>query len=329
MTSRLLRAAEGLVTFGHMRDKRAPLLGRSATLDAAASSHLRLNSVQILRAIAANMVVLNHIWEIEHKFHPGHQVLPSLLERFGTWGVQMFFVISGFVIILAARRETAGVFILSRVTRIYPAYWFYTTVLLAGYLVAPQILADRSDVSLLGSYMLWPTGAFPLLVVGWTLIHEMYFYLVITAMLIVRAPPVAVLTVWAAIIAAAQSWPAPDSPVAAVLLHPFTLLFILGAGLGLVAGPVLTGRKREAGPMETALVVLGNASYSTYLAHVMVISLIWRVAAAMPVQVPQLLLVAISLGAANVAGLIGYAVLERPVLTVARRWTRRPAVASA
>jgi exopolysaccharide production protein ExoZ len=289
---------------------------------------LRFNGVQILRAIAANLVVLNHIWEIEHKFHPDHQMLPSLFERFGTLGVQMFFVISGFVIILAAQRETARVFILSRITRIYPIYWFYTSVLLIGYLAAPQILADRSGVSLVGSYLLWPTGDYPLLVVGWTLIHEMYFYLVITAMLLVRAPPAAVLAIWAVVIAAAQWWSTPESPVMALALHPFTLLFILGAAGGLAARLVTTSRVRVPGPIENLLVLLGNASYSTYLAHVMVISAIWRVAAALPVQLPQLLLVAISIAAANIAGVISYVVLERPTLMMVRRWTQRPAMAA-
>ncbi|MET0221963.1 MAG: acyltransferase family protein [Tardiphaga sp.] len=289
---------------------------------------MRLNSVQILRAIAANLVVLNHIWEIEHKFHPDHQILPALFERFGIWGVQMFFVISGFVIILAAQRETARVFILSRVTRIYPIYWFYTSVLLVGYLAAPQILADRSGTSLIASYLLWPTGNYPLLVVGWTLIHEMYFYLVIAAMLVVRAPPAVVLAVWAVIIAAAQLWAAPASPVMAVVPHPLTLLFILGAAGGLAARPVTSNRVRVPGPIENLLVLLGNASYSTYLAHVMVISAIWRVGAALPVQLPQLALVAISFVAANLAGVISYFVLERPTLTLVRRWARPAAVAA-
>jgi hypothetical protein len=80
-------------------------------------------------------------------------------------------------------------------------YWVYTTILVAIYFAVPSSMSDRSGVSLIGSYLLWPTNGGTFLAVGWTLIHEMYFYLVVTAMLAIRAPAAWMLLAWGVVIA--------------------------------------------------------------------------------------------------------------------------------
>ncbi|MBK6646399.1 MAG: acyltransferase [Anaerolineales bacterium] len=71
-------------------------------------------------------------------------------------------------------------FLYHRVSRIYPLYWVYTTLALLV-IPRPAFMGNNSQgnqVDIAASYLLLPTGLLPLVQVGWTLIHEMYFYLV-------------------------------------------------------------------------------------------------------------------------------------------------------
>lgn len=279
----------------------------------------KIRTIQALRALAANMVVLTHIWGIEQSDHPNAGVLPACFEQAGMYGVYLFFVISGFVIIRAAAKEDWRQFILARITRIYPPYWFYTAVLLIGYVAFTQRLAERADVSLIASFALWPTAGKPLLIVGWTLIHEMYFYLVVAAMLAAGIKPLRAMALWAGVIIAAQALPHDASPVIAVLFSPLTLLFIAGACLGLVAGSHTASHSPKLSLVERAAAALGDASYSIYLSHFLVVSALWKLAPILPWQAPQWALVTVSLIAVNAWGLLSYRLIEQPAMMVARR----------
>jgi peptidoglycan/LPS O-acetylase OafA/YrhL len=103
-----------------------------------------------------------------------------------------------------------------------------------------------------------------------------------------------------------------------VLADPITLFFIFGAVLGLYVQAARMQRKRVPSRLEKLLVLLGDASYSTYLVHVLVISAIWRAAQLLPWQTSTIVLIAVAFVASNVAGVVSYHVLERPIL----RWAR-------
>ncbi|KHK93229.1 hypothetical protein LK12_02595 [Novosphingobium malaysiense] len=102
----------------------------------------------------------------------------------GWVGVQIFFVISGFVILMSAQNKSATEFLIGRVTRIVPALWFFTVlsalVLLAGGALTLSELTPR----FLRSMALFPVGPW---VDGavWTLVVEALFYAAIFA--IIRA----------------------------------------------------------------------------------------------------------------------------------------------
>ena len=125
----------------------------------------RLNSIQCLRFAAAGLVVLTHTAS-------GHFV-------YGAFGVDIFFVISGFIITHVMRQREPGPFLLDRVTRIYPLYWLF--------LIPMAVVGWDGDIMrLLGSVTLWPVfGAFrrSYLAVSWTLSFEMLFYLAATLVL--------------------------------------------------------------------------------------------------------------------------------------------------
>lgn len=146
-----------------------------------------LNSLQTLRAIAAWMVVLHHFAQIFFSFEEESWFV-IFFAKYGLLGVDLFFIISGFVIYHATARKTVtpGHFMLHRVARIVPAYWLFTLLTaLLGYSFDGLIrLAEVEPLFLLKSMFFLPAanpsgiGLYPLLTVGWTLNYEMAFYLV-------------------------------------------------------------------------------------------------------------------------------------------------------
>jgi peptidoglycan/LPS O-acetylase OafA/YrhL len=87
----------------------------------------RLAALDGLRLLAAFAVLSFHYTGIRTKFWdaPAHVVFPSLNEvsRYGYMGVELFFIISGFVILMTAYGRSIESFAASRVARLFPAYW--------------------------------------------------------------------------------------------------------------------------------------------------------------------------------------------------------------
>lgn len=151
----------------------------------------RLALLDGLRLVAALAVVLFH-WTAWHHEHWGRQGEPAAeawpgLSQFssvGALGVQLFFVISGFVILLSSYGKSPARFIGSRVGRLYPAYWVavLATATLT-FVLWPAMGSQRSPVDILANLTMFQGG----LGVGhidgvyWTLWVEMKFYLWILA----------------------------------------------------------------------------------------------------------------------------------------------------
>lgn len=202
-----------------------------------------LGSIQLLRGLAALAVALAHLHAVENRL-AGEPLLGSwALVGFG--GVDLFFVISGFVMVWTTRdlqgeaRAVPG-FAFARAARIYPLWWLVCGALVAVWLVRPEwVYASHHSQApdILRSLLLVPAPTLPLHAVGWTLIHELWFYLVFALLLLAPARWLPwLLGGWAVVVgAAALALPMPSSPVLALVRHPLTLEFILGAGVGLLA----------------------------------------------------------------------------------------------
>lgn len=142
-------------------------------------------AIQALRGIAAVLVVIGHAFT-ETVQAREDLVIPKF--DFGI-GVDIFFLISGFVMALSASRlatETspAKEFILRRIIRIVPLYWLYSAGMLLAIAALPGALNNSTtDVfSIVSSFLFIPhqnaSGSFhPVLALGWTLNYEMYFYI--------------------------------------------------------------------------------------------------------------------------------------------------------
>jgi len=200
-----------------------------------------IKNIQALRAIAANGVVISHLFIAEQKYSHGGAVL-SAGAHSGAFGVDLFFVISGFIMATIAQNASWQKFLFDRAMRILPPYWFYTTLVLIVSFYAPAYVNGSFEhpPSIWRSYLLVPDSIGPLLAVGWTLMHEMYFYLCFALVIFLtgafRFKIMSLLLIWTVAViclnAAVQLTEISD-PVVAVITHPLTLEFIFGVAAGI------------------------------------------------------------------------------------------------
>lgn len=154
---------------------------------------MKLNSIQLLRALAALFVVYTHSIGQMGMFAIGWQQRVPLRTSLGTFGVDIFFVISGFIIYLSAARLTgrkASVsFLWHRFRRINPVY--YVAVMLTLITWIPSFLRHQRAAPALTQVLSWivllpfpgdPPGA---LSQGWSLLYEWMFYWVFFLLILV------------------------------------------------------------------------------------------------------------------------------------------------
>ena len=344
----------------------------------------QLRVVQILRGVAALSVVLAHLVAVERKYLPGPPLTSHFLEL-GAAGVDLFFVISGFIMttITIGRQRRPGEtrrFLFRRFTRIYPLYWIYFALLVPLFLLDPGMVnSTHGRPDLWTSFFLFPDQHLPLLIVAWTLSYELYFYLVYAFIYrVLNGTPVALL-VWAGIIAAGNVVLQPDmqQPVLHVLFNPLGLEFIAGCFVARLAGrsnrtvatmclagallimmaggfafgtapmakPVLAwtrvmiygagaalllfgalGWESESGRLPRICVDIGDASYSLYLSHVLVLGAIgwvWEHALGDAGWLNHLALLTVCVVAALVWCRISFRVAERPLIALSREALHR------
>jgi exopolysaccharide production protein ExoZ len=197
----------------------------------------RWESIHLLRAIAALIVVVHHI----PQFLASRVSFPIATFEAGAAGVDIFFVISGFVMYCAtaSRPETWHGFLAKRAIRVIPMYWLVTLAVTAAVWVAPSAFTHFrvSLDQLLRSLFFLPTyeqGYIrPVIAVGWTLHYEMMFYGLVAAGLSVRPRRASSIAAFALVAASLLGWlfslPRPYS--AWQMLYPITLEFALGVGL--------------------------------------------------------------------------------------------------
>lgn len=150
-------------------------------------------SLQALRAFAAIMVVVFHGQGLCHKYTAsGHSLTEEVLGEFGSHGVDLFFVLSGFVILYTLHKTNtnAAGFLLRRLVRIVPLYWLLTlTMLVLGIILYPHgTLEPRPIIEslLFSSYALHARP--PVLFVGWSIEYEIFFYAVVTLAMVAALP---------------------------------------------------------------------------------------------------------------------------------------------
>ncbi len=305
-------------------------------------------SIQYLRGIAALGVVLYHA-----SLHAGSPIAT------GAFGVNLFFVISGFLMV-AITDETSRPwpFLKDRFLRIVPLYWLATFAQLAFWFVSGVGLADPGwwAASLLFFPMRYPAApehVVPVIYQGWTLNYEVMFYLAFGLVLFLpRRLQLPVLS--AAFIALViVGYASAGLPTAIDFwTRPIIIEFLVGAWLGwlwtrrdgsgilgwiLIAGGAVQILLPQPPVLGYALILAGAlmldqrglvASWpvpkligdASYSIYLWHYFGIWIAAAAIGgLALPTFLLIPLQFAAGLAAGLLAYVAVEAPILAFFRR----------
>ena len=296
----------------------------------------KLVNIQHLRAVAAVTVVVAHLGENTNDLTEKFGDIATLPNIYGTFGVDIFFVISGFIMYYTSaadfgRPGAISDFLKRRLIRIVPIYWILTLVQAAILFVsrmdepARQITWEQMAKSLFFIPYLNDYGKFrPILGVGWSLNFEMLFYAIFAiallfpkrlgmAVMLLTIPALVTLGSIATPSGALLAWTMPVMLefVAGVvigiafqrgMLAPRLLVPMLIATLALVViqevvltspnvphqelswrvshwafaiaimlGALVTLQANEEKAVNRVVTKIGDASYSLYLTHVIVL----------------------------------------------------------
>jgi exopolysaccharide production protein ExoZ len=341
----------------------------------------KIQNIQTLRGIAVLLVVLFHMMIVEKKYGGSVSLLPDVFW-FGNFGVDLFFVISGFVMVTVTHGKFQNLkqslmFLYHRTSRIYPLYWVYTLTALAVFLIQPTWVNSAQDgqVDILASFLLLPSKLLPLVQVGWTLIHEMYFYLVFFVIFLLLPEKFFsfAILLWGGLLAMLNWLDLPATPAYNVIIHPLTMEFIGGCLLAVmhhkskplnirggwlvsaaaaalvisIAGHIIHGEiipvnwwrvliygvpamfivyfitnaERNGTVLPSALIHVGNASYSIYLSHLFTINVVGRIWAVFAVNQTHdnFIVLPIMLAVTIFVGFVSYWLVEIPLLRLSRR----------
>ena len=153
----------------------------------------QLKSIQLLRGIAALAVVFHHSCLCFWSNGKNQSLLANCapIREFGACGVDIFFVISGFIMVAITAnkpksKRSIKTFLLHRFIRVAPLYWIYTTVFVGLMFFPFAFTTIKKSFTLsyiIRSYLFIPAPNYfghlhPALDQGWTLSYEMFFYAV-------------------------------------------------------------------------------------------------------------------------------------------------------
>jgi len=149
----------------------------------------RLYAIDGIRLLAALMVAMHHYAGTNRVDQPGNRIwdrpvsdiMPTVFRfaSYGWIGVEIFFVISGFVICMSCWGRTPRQFFTSRVIRLYPAYWFAIVFTTAVLVALPGVWDRLRTRDVLLNFTMLQSGSGVMNVDGvyWTLWSELRFYL--------------------------------------------------------------------------------------------------------------------------------------------------------
>jgi peptidoglycan/LPS O-acetylase OafA/YrhL/glycosyltransferase involved in cell wall biosynthesis len=192
-----------------------------------ATSRNFLNNLQAVRAYAALSVILVHLLP-----------LYGFSSPVGHYGVDLFFVLSGFLMALIAATDPSD-FLIRRLIRIVPVYWLCTAGVFLIARLSPEVLhSTKADWgNLVKSLLFIPyrkeSGLMqPMLNPGWTLNYEMFFYAVFALALRLKLPKPSLFVALSVAVLPAVAWLRPLSgDILQFYSSPIVLDFVLGIGV--------------------------------------------------------------------------------------------------
>lgn len=208
----------------------------------------RIVSLQILRFAAATGVMALHVSQTVGA-QPS-SIGANLINSFGPLGVDVFFVLSGFIIATASAGKRPGEFLKRRFTRILPLYWILTAVMMGLYAVGHVFDPHR----LIPSFLFIPTlGYRPFLQAGWTLCFEVLFYAAFAAVLL--EPRKGVIAALGTYTIAALGREAVGGPALQFIGNPLIVEFLAGCLIAVLPRSRVFGWASLAGALAGFLVI--------------------------------------------------------------------------
>jgi exopolysaccharide production protein ExoZ len=345
----------------------------------------RLVDLQILRAVAAALVVWAHGIDVSLLAEKGKPLLAyGHLENFGAFGVDLFFVLSGYIITVSSERTDRNwfQFATDRFIRIAPIFY----ILSLPWIVRAMLAPDHSWLPFVPTFFFWPIvdGRYiePFLSVGWTLSFEVLFYSAMAASIFLRAwssrPAVLVIAFFLATMSTRGLF---HTAVLDFLGNPIILEFLFGIGIsmmlqltgpnrrlavgisvlvvlaltyqlifgfsgiseskfiqsgelslrraivwglpaaGIVYATLLFGNPSSEGSLKRFLAFLGDASYSIYLAHLLVMA-VFKVLQARGLVSGDPLII-LSILCSLFAGSLSFLFIEKPTIDFLKRLRRQ------
>ena len=341
-------------------------------------------SIQYLRGLAAMMVVYHHSIRKVLDMDPDSMIPYS---GFGNAGVDIFFVISGFImwVTTVSTTQTSAYFWYRRIIRIVPLYWFFILVIVVPKLLFPEIFqsVQLEPSHIVKSLLFIPhyhpfvsDQIWPILIPGWTLNYEMFFYLLFGASLFIsprwRLPALALAFLLLVLLG---QWVTSDNPLFITYTDKLLLEFFAGIVIGvfymrgIAPSPMMSaalmgtaiilfigfetfllpGGMRivrwgipatlvvfatlsldRAGkiPRVSSLKLIGDASYSIYLSHILsieMVELLWEITGwQTDTLTSQLIFVAVCIGSSVLVGIVAFYMVEQPMLKSLRPlWRQR------
>ena len=191
-----------------------------------------INSIQCLRGLAALAVVIYHLNAVQLRYF-GDNIFPWY-TAYGYLGVQMFFMISGFIMmyILDERKFliTPLDFLRARLFRIVPTYWLITLIIYIFAQIYPNLVNSSytAKPSLAKSLFFIPQETNPWLNVGWSLEYEVFFYIIIATLLIFSSDRNLKFLVASVLLILALPFVQNSNPITESFMNPIILWFVIG-----------------------------------------------------------------------------------------------------
>ena len=151
-----------------------------------------IKNLQYLRGFAAINVAYLHVL-VGSEMYGINTSIYSTIGKWGANGVDIFFVISGFIMMYTQIHNPKKTleFYFSRINRIVPIYWLISIFIILIYLIFPEIFRNLTlDIKKIISSLFFVaqplTGNKPIIVIGWTLEWEMLFYFIFGLSLFIK-----------------------------------------------------------------------------------------------------------------------------------------------
>jgi exopolysaccharide production protein ExoZ len=322
--------------------------------------------LQYLRGLAALAVVYFHISLQYNELGLFGLYLPV----FGKEGVDVFFVLSGFIICYIAqiRPKAPRAFIWDRIVRVVPLYWFYSALMTTMLILLPEMVkSGQFDLThIITSFIFMPHAHpifseqyWPVVIPGWTLNYEMFFYFIFFCSLyLLKGIRLAFIIITIGSLVALQllfTMPYPlnfwGNPIVleflfgmllakvvikygaainiklsllvSVLIVLFSCVFfdlnnpfLIGLSAALLVFWVVVINLKTKPINLLVLKLLGDASYSLYLSHIFVISVVNTVCKKLPFEnsVNGFIFIILSFSLSIIVGVFSYQSIEKPIV---------------